>query len=301
MNRILVSGLINWETTVAVEGFPIPYFPVRYPFFGINGSVSGVGFNLARALTTLGDEVSFLSLVGKDPIGEWVLQKLEREGIPTDAVLPILKGTPQSVILFDGEGKRQIHVDLKDIQDAAYPEELFLQRLEEVSLVALCNINFSRPLLKLAKERGKPVATDVHVLGDLDDPYNRDFVAAADILFQSDEKLPCAPEEWIKRLYERFHTPLIAIGLGKNGVLLAVDGECKHFPAVETRPIVNTIGAGDSLFASFLHFHAQGLPPEKSIQYAQTFASWKIGANGGAEGFLAERSLLALVEGKTAL
>lgn len=55
--RILVSGLINIETTLRIEGFPIPYFPVRYPFFGINSSVSGVGYNVAAALTTLGDEV----------------------------------------------------------------------------------------------------------------------------------------------------------------------------------------------------------------------------------------------------
>ncbi|MGE5708156.1 MAG: carbohydrate kinase family protein [Bacteroidota bacterium] len=301
MNRILVSGLVNWETTVAVEGFPIPYFPVRYPFFGINGTVSGVGFNLARALTTLGDEVSFLSLVGQDPIGEWVHQKLEREGIRTDAVLPTLRGTPQSVILFDGEGKRQVHVDLKDIQDAVYPEALFLDRIEEVSLLALCNINFSRPLLKLAKERNKTIATDVHVLGDLDDPNTRDFIQAADILFQSDEKLPVPPEEWIKRLYERFQTPVIVIGLGKQGALLAVEGRVNHFPAVQTRPIVNTIGAGDSLFSSFLHFHAQGLPPEESLRYAQTFASWKIGANGGAEGFLDEAALRALIEAKPVL
>ena len=39
MNQILVSGLINIETTLRVEGFPIGYSPVRYPFFGINSTV----------------------------------------------------------------------------------------------------------------------------------------------------------------------------------------------------------------------------------------------------------------------
>jgi len=51
---ILVSGLINLETTLRVEGFPVPYAPVRFPFFGVNGTVSGVGYNVAKALTTLG-------------------------------------------------------------------------------------------------------------------------------------------------------------------------------------------------------------------------------------------------------
>ena len=47
MSRILVSGLINIETTLKVDGFPIPYFPVRFPFHGVNSTVSGVGYNIA--------------------------------------------------------------------------------------------------------------------------------------------------------------------------------------------------------------------------------------------------------------
>ena len=64
--KLLVSGLLNIETTVAVRGFPIPYYPIDYPFFGVNANVAGVGFNLAKALTTLGDEVSLISYLGQD-------------------------------------------------------------------------------------------------------------------------------------------------------------------------------------------------------------------------------------------
>ena len=38
MTRILVSGLINIETTLRVDSFPLTYEPVRYPFFGINST-----------------------------------------------------------------------------------------------------------------------------------------------------------------------------------------------------------------------------------------------------------------------
>ena len=59
--KILVSGLLNIETTVAVRGFPINYYPIDYPFFGIDSNVSGVGFNIAKAMTALGDEVNLIS------------------------------------------------------------------------------------------------------------------------------------------------------------------------------------------------------------------------------------------------
>ena len=69
MTRFLVAGLINIETTLQIEGFPLQYNPVNFPFFGVNSSVSGVGYNLAKALTVLGNEIQFLSIVGDDPAG----------------------------------------------------------------------------------------------------------------------------------------------------------------------------------------------------------------------------------------
>ena len=46
--KILVSGLVNTETTVKIKKFPIEYFPIDYPFFGVNTRVSGVAYNRKR-------------------------------------------------------------------------------------------------------------------------------------------------------------------------------------------------------------------------------------------------------------
>jgi ribokinase len=50
----------------------------------------------------------------------------------------------------------------------------------------------------MARAAGKLVATDIHTISDLEDAYNGDYMAAADILFMSDGRLPCAPEEWVR-------------------------------------------------------------------------------------------------------
>ncbi|HRC76137.1 MAG TPA: hypothetical protein PLO33_10700, partial [Kouleothrix sp.] len=72
MTTIFVSGLINIETTVQVDRFPIEYSPVRYPFFGVRSTVAGVGYNVAKALATLGDSVRLASIVGRDMPGALV-------------------------------------------------------------------------------------------------------------------------------------------------------------------------------------------------------------------------------------
>ena len=201
MASILVSGLINIETTLRVEGFPIHYNPVNFPFHGVHSSVSGVGYNLAKALTVLGDQVHFLSLIGSaDLAGPVVRAALAAGGISDQYVLPALEHTPQSVILYDPSGRRQIHVDLKDVQQQAYPPHLFEQAMAASDLLALCNINFSRPFLVKARRAGKRIASDVHTIADLEDDYNRDFMQFADVLFMSDEKLPQPPEhDWRRR------------------------------------------------------------------------------------------------------
>ncbi|NDJ77714.1 MAG: carbohydrate kinase family protein [Chloroflexi bacterium] len=288
MGKILVSGLINIETTVKVDGFPVAYAPVRYPFFGVNSTVSGVGYNVAKALVTLGDEVHFLSLIGKDLAGETVHAQLKADGIPGGLVARELDQTPQSVIMYEPSGRRAINVDLKDIQETPYPPGLFEFAASSTSLAVLCNINFSRPFLAQMKDRGVPIATDVHAISDLASDYDGAFMQYADILFLSDEGLPCSPEEWARRIWDRYGTAIVVIGLGGEGALLAVraDNRIERFPAVYTRDVVNTIGAGDALFSCFVHHYNESADPYAALKRAMVFASYKVGVAGAADGFL---------------
>lgn len=291
---ILVAGLINIETTLKIDRFPFEYTPVRYPFFGVNSTVSGVGYNVAKALTTLGNDVRFLSLIGDDPAGQLVMGELAHLGIDTAHILPQMAHTPQSVILYDPDGKRAINTDLKDIQEQVYPPVDFAG----VALAVLCNVNFSRPLLAGAKAAGIPIATDIHAISNIRDEYNQDYMAHANILFQSHEHLPVQPEQWIRLVWEHYNTPIVVVGMGGEGALLGVrdDGRILHVPAVKTRPIISTIGAGDALFSAFVHGYVHTHDPVVALRQAVVFASYKIGVAGAADGFLSAGELSAMLE-----
>jgi len=298
MSKIFISGLINLETTLAVESFPLAYFPVRYPFFGIQTTVSGVGFNLALALQHLGNDVHFASLIGPDENSSLVHKALSKADIDDRLILDEAEATAQSVILYDPSGRRQIHVDLKNIQDLAYPCEIARTALEESDLAVLCNINFSRSLLQLAKELGKPIVTDVHALSELDNDYNREFMSAANILFLSDDVLPDSPECVARSLMEKYPAEMIIIGLGGAGALLAHrgDGFIGKFKAFYTRPVVNTIGAGDALLSAFVDQYLRLKDPYQALQAAMVFASYKVGEKGAAQGFLNQEEFQAWIK-----
>lgn len=288
MPKVFVAGLINIETTVAIKEFPLEYFPCYYPFFGLYTSASGVGLNVAKALTTLGNQVDFASLIASDDNGMLARKALSDAGVSDSLVMDRLNATAQSVILYAPDGRRQIHVDLKNIQDQRYPLELVENPIQNCDLAVICNINFARPFLSIARDTGKWIATDVHAISNLDDDYNRDYMANAQILFLSDETLPDSPERVAKDLMKRYKNEIIVIGLGSRGALMAVrqDDFVGRFDPVYTRPVVNTIGAGDALFSAFLDGYLRTKNPYQAILSAMVFASYKIGEKGAAEGFL---------------
>lgn len=292
---ILVSGLINLETTLRIDRFPLDYFPVTYPFFGVHSSVSGVGFNVAKALGALGHSVRLLSLIGADLFGDLVAAALARDGLEGRYVVRGARETAQSVILYEPSGRRQIHVDLKDVQEAPYPEPAFEEAVRGATLAALCNINFSRPMLARARAAGVPIATDVHVPSDPRDAYNRDFMEAADWLFLSNEGCRGWEGDLARQLLELYPCRTVVVGRGSEGALLARRGrEAVSLPARALRPVVNTVGAGDALFSGFLHGVASGLDEEVALRRAIVFAGWKIGESGAAQGFLGAEKLREL-------
>lgn len=292
MSRLLISGLVNVETTVKVRKFPIDYYPIDYPFFGVRSGVSGVAFNLAKAAGTLGDQIRLHSMTGTDFEASYIKDTLTTRGICTDGVLPCLRQTPTSVVLYDDTGRRQIYCDLKDIQETPYPVDN--QMLEDVDLVVACNINFNRPLLACAKAAGKTIATDVHVLSNIHDDYNRDFMTAADILFLSDEGIGENYQDFLRALHSTYRNRIIVLGRGSKGAALVCEGQIYQLSAVQVGQIVNTVGAGDALFISFNHFYAQGLTPVEALIRAELFASAKICTSGGAEGFVDESEITRL-------
>lgn len=290
---VLVVGLLNIETTVAVDNFPIEYQSVRFPFDGIESQVSGVGVNNTLALTKLGTSVKFLSLLGDDEAGLRARKFLEFEGIDCSGLLNTLTATPQSMIQYDPLGQRQIYVDLKDIQESTYPIDIFIEATQNFEWLILGCLNICRPMINWAKHNNRLIACDLHTLGHINDEYHQDFLENSDVLFMSNENIKGNEYHFARDLVSRFSMDVLVIGMGSEGALLyeRANGEYIHFPAKDLRKVINTVGAGDALFSAFMHFYCQGYSAKKSLGRAIVFASWKIGDNGASAGFLSNDEL----------
>jgi ribokinase len=292
---IAIVGVTNVEISVPIDAFPLAYSPVCYPQGQTGIRVSGVGFNLATALMTLGTSARLATFAGDDLLGGVVKRELRSRNLWGPWVVPTAQ-TPRAIVLYTPGGQRMVHTDLRDLPQTQFPSDAFTSGLDGAEWAVVTNIGFARPLLKLASDAGVPVAADIQEIASIDDEYNRDWMREARILFCSHERLPCPPDQLVRLLWSRYGTDIVVVGCGAQGATLGIRerGEIRMVPAVAPRGVVNTVGSGDALAAAFLHFYASTGNAHAAIEQAVLFAGYKVGAAPGEDGFLTSTELAAL-------
>jgi sugar/nucleoside kinase (ribokinase family) len=89
-------------------------------------------------------------------------------------------------------------------------------------------------------------------------------------------------EEAITRLGEI--VPVVAVKCGSRGALVRYDGVTHHAEPVVV-DTVDTVGAGDSFNAGFLHGWLRGLSPELAAREGNIVGALSAQRSGGTEAF----------------
>ena len=295
MAKFAVAGIVQVETIVRVEDIPVRYSPVTNMPDTVFTYVGGDAYNERVALKALGDEVEFFSMVGKQDL-RGILWDEDFMG-DGDFVLPVLESTPTAVILYDKKRQQQIFEDIKDMRDAEFNLSLFKEKIKDADAVVLANANFCRPLAAAAKEAGKLLAVNFRGFTEEKMQYNEDFFELADIIYVSDDNIVGSADEFVRKLADNYSAKIIILGQGAAGLTIfsREDELLAHYKPVKTNEIVNTSGAGNSLFSCFLHCYVSTGDAVHAVKKALLFASYKIGESGASKGFLTEPELLKLL------
>ena len=294
MSKFMVAGFVQMETIIKVEALPVPYKQFESIPDLVNSGIGGAGFNEAMALKWLGNEVDFMSMVARNMSRRQIEAYLKTfdVNLKTDYVLSMLDGMPTSVILYC-KGKKQTFEDVKDIRHVEYDYDLLESRIQDKDMILMSNCNFCRPIIGLAKKYQKPLAVNVRSMRAEKIANKEDFLAAADILYISDDDLESDHYDCIKECREKYDPEIVIMGIGDKGVILYTkeDNSVIEYRPVKTNEIVNTIGAGNALFSSFMHYYVKTKNAKEAIKNALLFASYKIGFVGTSNGFMTEEQI----------
>ena len=288
MSKFLVAGVTQIETIVRVDKIPVSYAPLSSVQDSIYTAMGGDAYNESLALKWLGDDVTFMSIVGRNQDLGLINPPDRKITLSTDYIIPQMQETPAEVVLYDKQRKQQIFEDIKDLRENVYDMNVVTPIAGACDMMVLANANFCRPFAKTAAELGKPIAVNIRSYNPEKEKYNTDFLEPAKVLYFSDDTLSEDPYDFIDRMASTYGTEIIILGQGSEGLILfdKTKDIKAHYKTVKTNEVVNTIGAGNALFACFLHFYMETGDSVNAIKNALLFASYKIGYMGTSNGFM---------------
>lgn len=231
----------------------------------------GAPANLLTVASHMGYRTAFIGKVGADMHGMFLKKTLEQERIHTGALIVDLDYfTTLAFVAIDEEGERQFSFARKPGADTMLrKEELDRNLLSDcrifhfgsLSLTAEPAKSATREAVSLAKASGALISYDPNYRASLWNSQDeaaaamRFMIPFADVLKVSDEEslLLTGEMDYEKaaKALQSMGPKLVAVTLGKDGVLLARAGQTELVPAFTVESI-DTTGAGDSFWGGFL-------------------------------------------------
>jgi len=255
------------------------------------GSSSAI---FAHNFALLGNRVGFHSAIGDDPLGKLCLSRLAGSGTDVSAVKKFTgKQTGLTVILPRAQ-KRFILPYPGVMADMRF-EDLDLDRVLHARHLHLSSYflqSMLRPqiaeLFRLAKQAGLSTSLDTN-----DDPADRwesdvlDTLKWVDVLLPNEhEACRLARTDDSVRAAEMlaYRVPLVVMKRGEKGVLARRGNDVFEVLARKVEA-ADTIGAGDSFDAGFLHQFIRGAQLEECLRFGNLTGALSTTRQGGTEAF----------------
>lgn len=244
----------------------------------------GKGINVSKYLVALGVDTVATGLIGGIPTA-FLTAQLARDGVLTDFVE--IDGTTRlntTVLAADGEYK--INQDGPTVSPDVVDDVIAVLREHDPRSVVVAGSlppGLDAPDVDRIARAGN-WTTDVDLAGDLLHRLEADYgvckpnraelaAATGDPVGTVDDCLRAA------RRLQRDGFERVVASLGADGAVLAAENELLHSAAVD-EPIVDTVGAGDALFAGVLASLLEGESNETALRTGVTGASKAVSVSG---------------------
>jgi sugar/nucleoside kinase (ribokinase family) len=252
------------------------------------GSSSAI---LAHNMAALGSKVAFTTKVGGDSFGTAALERLRQRGVNLERV--VTGGKSGVTILLPHETRRHILTFLGTISELRF-EDLDLQYLTSARHFHLSSPYLQQQLLPRAAElfrqmKSAGLTTSLDTNDDPDDRYQGldEILPFVDILMPNErEALRIAQcedlETALATLAKKVKT--IVVKRGAHVAIAVREGERFAAPVVPIS-VIDSVGAGDSFDAGFLHQFVRGADLPSCLAYGNLCGALCATASGGTEAF----------------
>lgn len=285
----------------------IPLQPVSRDIFDIEScplqqismTIGGDAINEATVMSRLGHKIGLMSMVGKDVVGNYIIEHCEKNGIDHKSV-KVRDGidTSINVGLVTEDGERTFVTNRNGSLWKMTLDDVDLSRLSEGKVLSLASI-FNNPLLdnkalvvifKEAKANGMIICADMIKarLGErLEDI--REALSYVDYFFPNyEEACMMTGETELEKIADIFlecGIKNVIIKTGKQGCYIKnQENEIFKVPAMKGIRAIDTIGAGDNFVSGFITAILEGRNLKECAEFANVTASISVQSIGATTG-----------------
>ncbi|MEX2231357.1 MAG: carbohydrate kinase family protein [Cyclobacteriaceae bacterium] len=291
---VLVAGELNVDIILnRINKFPALGKEVLADQMTITlGSSSAI---FASNLSVLGTKVAFAGTLARDHFGELILASLQSKGVDT------------SHIVFTNERSTGATIALNFEEDRAmltYPGAIALFSIEDISEMLLAesrhlhvsSIFLSTGLKKnvhklFRKARALGLTTSLDPQWDPHERWDIDFKSLlpdVDVFIPNENELRAMTGIYdIHKAVDTLkdYANILIVKSGRDGALLWKGKEFIHQPAFLNNEVVDSIGAGDSFGAGFIHQFIQGKTLKQCLEFGALTGAINTTRAGGTSAF----------------
>lgn len=258
---------------------------ILFDVFPYGARLGGAPLNATYHLNKLGDAAVVVSAVGEDELGEEARKTISSLSLDTRYINHSSYPTGRAdIILSDGNADYTFNYpsawdDIRVEHGRIEGDVLYFGTLAQRSEV-------SRETLEQIKEefKSKEVFFDVNLRKNF---YTREIILSgldsATMLKMNDDEVPVildiAEAGTVEEISESFNIPVVIVTKGKDGSSAYYKDRWYEEKAVSSK-VVDTVGAGDSLSAAFIHTFMKTKDTALSLKVGTTLASFVVSREG---------------------
>lgn len=266
--------------------------------------VGGAELNVAMGCARLGIKSGWISRLGNDDFGKYILKTARGEGIDTSEV-KLVDEYPTSVyfreVLSDGSSRSFYYREksptstmrCEDLNEDYFKQAKVLHITGVFPSIAKNNQDIILEAVNLAKRNNLTVSFDPNIrlkmwTKEEAKAYIEKILPNVDILLVGDEEIEIllgetSIEDAIK-IFHNYGIGKVIVKKGSKGSIGSDGDNIYYIDAIKPKALVDTVGAGDGFAAGFLTALCKGQDFKNCVEFGNAVGSLVVGVEGDNEG-----------------
>jgi 2-dehydro-3-deoxygluconokinase len=279
--------------------------------------LAGAETNVAIGLARLGLRSGWVSKVGNDAFGRFIIERLKNENVDIERVLideqhptgfqlksKVMAGDPE--VQYFRKGSAASHLQMEDFDETYFLSAKHLHMTGIPLAISEQARSFAKHALSFMKKNGRTISFDPNLRPSLWSSQEEMVAQINAVASQANYVLPgitegeiltgCKHPQDIASFYLEKGVELVVIKLGDEGAFYKTRLEEGMVPGFKVQEVVDTVGAGDGFAVGVISGLIAGKSIAETIVRGNAIGSLAVQSPGDNDGYPTEDQLHKYIE-----